>query len=63
MNGKRVVVRNLVTATRLCQGALGQVESRFLEILSASPVAGNGGVEEPRLTGFPEAVLSLARAN
>ena len=41
-----------ITSTLLrCRGPIGRMEHRLLHILASSPVLGNGGVTELRLTG------------
>jgi heat shock protein HslJ len=51
MVGGRIEVGRFASTLVLCEGEVGRVEERLLEVLSASPTVGNGGVTELRLTG------------
>ena len=61
MDGRKVVMTHLVQTLIGCGGEAAWVEQRVMRVLGASPIAGNGGVEELRLTALPEGVLSFAR--
>ncbi len=51
MAGDRIDVRQITSTLVGCRGAVGTTEERLFHVLTSSPVVGNGGVTELRLTG------------
>jgi heat shock protein HslJ len=47
----RIELGRMASTLMACRGLVGRIEHRLLQVLSASPAVGAGGVTELRLTG------------